>query len=307
MPSEPTKELIPLDDSLCTSDQALEDYLRTRETNEQMVVSDWVLKIAPMGMVNVATFEEDDSLPARSTVKVKSFTDDATADDAARKYLADHGLVALTWGPAAIGNNKGLLIVAHQRPPAPADSSNTGTTGTTTTGGATGETTGKPISIGATTYSGPQSDFTTFLDIKPAQRPASLTAYWTNRGYNIAAQEAKLQARGIRTGTLNYSDAFMGAYDRLESDKTCASCRVPGGSVLALKTPDGNPYDPTGKNPTGEYRVTDTGNAKLTYAKPDIFTDTPNAYTSLDSVQVYLVSSGTRLGAQYKVAQSRYA
>ncbi len=295
MTTESKKELIPLDDSLCKSDQTLQDDLRVRERDEQMVVRDWALKTAPKGMVNVATFEEDITLPSKSSLIVKSFNDGPAADDEAKKHLADNGLVALTWGPAAIGGKKVLLIVAHKRAPKPA-----GQNETKTTGGA--------VSVGVTTYSGPQSDFTTFLDINPAQRPAKLAEFWTGKGYDIAAQEAKLKARGIKTGTLDYDDAFNGAYAKLESDRTCASCRFPGGSVLAMKNPDGTPYDPTGKNPTGEYTVTDTGNAKLTYDKPDIFTNTPELYrNTLDDIRVFLVSAGTKMAKQYKVAQSRYA
>lgn len=161
--------------------------------------------------------------------------------------------------------------------------------------------TGTPVSVGVTTYSGPAKDFTTFLDIKTEQRPPELTAYWSSK-YNIASQETKMQARGIKTGTLNYSDAFNGAYGKLISDKTVASTRFPGGSVIALRNPDGTPYNPSGKNPSGQFTVTDTGNAKLTFAKPDIYTDTPELYTNMGSVQVYLISKGTQMGKQYLLA-----
>jgi hypothetical protein len=166
--------------------------------------------------------------------------------------------------------------------------------------------TGTPISVGVTTYSGPDKDFTTFLDIKPSQRPPELTAYWASK-YNIASQETKLEARGIKTGTLNYSDAYRGAYGQLISDKTVASSRFPGGSVIALRNPDGTPYNPSGKNPSGQFTVTDTGNAKLTFAKPDIFTSTPELYTNTGSVQVFLISKGSQTGKQYKLAQQKYA
>ena len=165
---------------------------------------------------------------------------------------------------------------------------------------------GEPVSVGITTYSGPDKDFTTFLDIKPEQRPAELTQYWESKGYNIQSQDAKLKARGIKTGTLNFSDAYRGAYGPLESDFTCASSRFPGGSVLLLKNKDGTIYDPTGRNPSGLYKVTDTGNAKLTYQKPDIFTSTPEFYKNTANVQVYLVSKGTQTGPQYRLAQQRY-
>lgn len=166
--------------------------------------------------------------------------------------------------------------------------------------------TGGLISTGVTVYSGPDKDYTTYFDIKPSQRPPEVTAYWRSKGKNLEAQEAKLNARGIKTGTLNYSDAFNGAYGKLQSDFTCASTRFKGGSVLALKNPDGTPYNPTGKNPQGIYTVTDTGNAELTYKKVDIFTSTPEAYTNMDKVGVYLVTEGTKEGKQYKLAQSKF-
>jgi hypothetical protein len=167
---------------------------------------------------------------------------------------------------------------------------------------------GTLLSVGITTYSGPDKDFTTFLDIKPSQRPPELTAYWTNRGYNITAQTQKLEENGSQTGTLNYSDAYNGAYGKpLVSDKTCASTRVPGGSVIKLVLSDGSIYNPSGKNPSGIFTVTDTGDSDLTYAKPDIFTNTPEKYTGMSSVKVYLVSLGSQTSSQYRLAQSKYA
>jgi len=157
---------------------------------------------------------------------------------------------------------------------------------------------------GATTYSGPGSDFTTFLDLKPGQRKPEDEAYWRSRGYNIEQQEQNLNSRGIKTGTLNYSDAFNGAYGQLISDQTCASSRWPGDSVLSLTNADGTPFNPIGKNSSGQYRVTDTGNARLTYNKPDIFTNTPDAYKGLDSVVVTPVSLGNKKNSQYQKAHN---
>jgi hypothetical protein len=165
---------------------------------------------------------------------------------------------------------------------------------------------GKPISTGITTYSGPDKDFTTFLDIKPEERPPELTQYWTGRGYDIKKNEERLKARGIKTGTLKYEYTSKGAYGPLESDFTCASSRFPGGSVILLKNPDGTIYNPTGRNPSGKYRVTDTGNARLTYMKPDIFTNTPELYRNMATVQVFLISTGNQTGPQYRLAQQRY-
>jgi hypothetical protein len=167
-------------------------------------------------------------------------------------------------------------------------------------------------SIGATIYGGPDWDFTTFLDIKPSQRPADLTSYWTSRGFNIAQQEARLQQRGLKPGTLNYSDAFSGAYaGKLRSGFSCASTRFPGGSQLLLKNPDGSIFDPAGLNPSGIVTVDDTGNSTLTYKKVDLFISREHVdlykKANLNNVQVFLLSLGTKQGSQYKRAQSIYA
>lgn len=157
-----------------------------------------------------------------------------------------------------------------------------------------GPVVGALISTGITWYSGPQRDFTTYLDLKTSERPPELTAYWKSKGYNTDRP----------SGTLNFSDTVTGALgDPLIPDFSCASTRVPVDSVLAFKNQDGTPYDPTGKNPQGLYRVLDTGNAALTYKKPDVYTLTPELYKNMDRVQVYLVSSGRRYPPQYKRAQ----
>lgn len=169
---------------------------------------------------------------------------------------------------------------------------------------------GSAISVGVTTYSGPADDFTTFLDIKPEQRPAELTAKYKAEGKTIPTGSTYTNSKGktIKIGTLDYADAFTGAYGKtLVSDKSCASTRFPGGSIISLRNSDGTPYDPTGKNPSGEYHVDDTGNAELTWKKPDIFTLTPEKYTGMDSVQVFLVSKGSQVnGSQYQLAQKTY-
>ena len=175
----------------------------------------------------------------------------------------------------------------------------------------TGPVNGSILSTGVTTYSGPDKDFTTFLDIKPEQRPPELTAKYIAEGKNIPAGNTYTNSKGktFRIGTLNLSDAYTGSYgNRLESDKSCASTRVPGGSILALKNPDGTAYNPTGKNPQGIYVVEDTGNAELTYKKVDIFTSTPELYKNMQGVHVYLVSRGNKVNApQYKLAQRKFS
>lgn len=164
---------------------------------------------------------------------------------------------------------------------------------------------GEVVSVGATTYSGPDKDFTTFLDIKPSERPPELTQYWASKR-NIAAATANMEARGMPTGTLSYSDAFNGAYGPLVSDKTVASTRFPGGSIIALKNPDGTVYDPTGKNPSGQYTVTDTGNTERTFNKVDIFTSMPELYKGLSAVHVYLIKEGNQKGSKYRNAVAQY-
>jgi hypothetical protein len=174
-----------------------------------------------------------------------------------------------------------------------------------------GPVTGSMLSTGVTVYGGPNTDYTTFLDIKPSQRPPELTAYWQSRGYKIPSGNTYTNSKGksFRIGTLNYEDAFKGPFnDRLIDGFSCASTRVPIGSVLALKNPDGTPYNPSGKNPSGVYTVHDTGNQELTYKKVDIFALNPEPYkaSNMAAVQVFLVSRGSKEAPQYKKAQARF-
>jgi len=174
-----------------------------------------------------------------------------------------------------------------------------------------GPVTGSMLSTGVTVYGGPSTDYTTFLDIKPSQRPPELTAYWQSRGYKIPTDTTYTNSAGktFKIGTLNYEDAFKGPFgDRLIDGFSCASTRVPIGSVLALKNPDGTPYNPSGKNPSGVYTVHDTGNQELTYKKVDIFALNPEPYkaSNMAAVQVFLVSRGSKEAPQYKKAQARF-
>jgi|694.fasta_scaffold00486_28 hypothetical protein len=174
-----------------------------------------------------------------------------------------------------------------------------------------GPVTGSMLSTGVTVYGGPNTDYTTFLDIKPSQRPPELTAYWQSRGYKIPSGNTYTNSKGksFRIGTLDYEDAFKGPFsDRLIDGFSCASTRVPIGSVLALKNPDGTPYNPSGKNPSGVYTVHDTGNQELTYKKVDIFALNPEPYkaSNMAAVQVFLVSRGSKEAPQYKKAQARF-
>jgi hypothetical protein len=174
---------------------------------------------------------------------------------------------------------------------------------------------GQRVSSGVTIYGGPDWDLTTFLEIKPNQRPPELIRYWTQeRGINIAAEERKLQNREkpIPTGILDLSDAYNGAYGvRLRPGYSCASTRYPGGTQLQLKHPDGRIYDPAGLNPSGIVTVHDTGNAELTYKKVDLYIskEHENQYksTNMSAVEVYLVSLGSKTNKpQYIRAQALF-
>lgn len=170
---------------------------------------------------------------------------------------------------------------------------------------------GTLLLTGITVYGKPGEDFTSFLDIKRAQRPQHLVEkYKGMRGVDIPDGGFYTNSSGgrFKVGTLAYSETSTGAYGKqLTSDKSCASTRVPGGSVLQLRNPDGTPYNPTGNNPDGLVTVEDTGAAKLTYNKVDVFSLTPEKYKNMSSVQVFLVSTGSKTYApQYKRAQSLY-
>lgn len=166
-------------------------------------------------------------------------------------------------------------------------------------------------SKGVTIYGPPDWDFTTFLDIKPLQRPPELTQKYLDQGKYIPSGTTYTNSKGVsfQVGTLNYSDAFNGAYGRrLVSDRSVASTRFPGGSTLALKNPDGTPYNPTGRNPAGQYVVDDTGSLKLTYDKLDIYTATPEPYLNSDmsNVLVYLIREGSKKGSKYQDAIAKF-
>lgn len=167
------------------------------------------------------------------------------------------------------------------------------------------------VSKGVTIYGPPEWDFTTFLDIKPLQRPPELTQKYLAQGKYIPSGTTYTNSNGVsfQVGTLNYSDAFNGAYGRrLVSDRSVASTRFPGGSTLALKNPDGSPYNPTGRNPAGQYVVDDTGSLKLTYDKLDIYTATPEPYlnSNMSNVLVSLIREGSKKGSKYQSALAQY-
>ena len=77
-------------------------------------------------------------------------------------------------------------------------------------------------------------------------------------------------------GTLKWSDTYTGAYGRkLVPHYSVASTRYPGGSILKATNQDGTPYNPSGKNADGIYRVDDTGSS-ATYDKVDFYSDSDN-------------------------------
>jgi len=121
-------------------------------------------------------------------------------------------------------------------------------------------------------------------------------------------RSGKVQLEGTRDGD-------RGAYGILRDGLTIASTRWPGGSVIALKNPDGTPYNPAGKTTSGQYTVTDTGaytgtgTGSNTYHHPDIFTTNHRLYPSpgIDKVQAFVVSLGTQINSNYKSAHKLYA
>ncbi len=162
-----------------------------------------------------------------------------------------------------------------------------------------------------TCYSGPGGDLTTLLDIYPNERSPEDIAKWGGPAY-IASQEAKLRARlpGWKP-TLHASDAYKGCYVSPNVfDKSIGSSRWPGHTRLKFTKSDGSPFNPSGENPEGIYTVTDTGNAKNCFLRPDFFTKKPEAFKSGAISEVILaevISMGTKKGPQYILAHKMHA
>lgn len=123
---------------------------------------------------------------------------------------------------------------------------------------------GGPQTRTASTYGGVLSDFTTYLDVAPSQRPPAATQYWQNKGYNIQQQESNLNGRGIKTGTLNLSDTSQGKFaGNLIPGFDIGvpannSYGLKGGSIVYIADKNGAPVGPNG----GYFRVGDTGSSK---------------------------------------------
>jgi hypothetical protein len=114
------------------------------------------------------------------------------------------------------------------------------------------------------------NDFTTYLDVKPEQRPPEATAYWQNKGYNIPKQEAGLAARlrGWKP-ILNLQDTGRGAFLAGQGQGNLTpgfSVAIPSNNAYGLK-PGGFLYvtnsagQPVGPN-GGYFQVADKGNSQ---------------------------------------------
>lgn len=114
------------------------------------------------------------------------------------------------------------------------------------------------------------NDFTTYLDVKPEQRPPEATAYWQNRGYNIPKQEASLAARlrGWKP-ILNLQDTGRGAFLTGQGQGNLTpgfSVAIPSNNAYGLKpggflyvtNSAGQPIGPNG----GYFQVADKGNSQ---------------------------------------------
>ena len=114
------------------------------------------------------------------------------------------------------------------------------------------------------------NDFTTYLDVKPEQRPPEATAYWQNRGYNISKQEASLAARlrGWKP-ILNLQDTGRGALLTGQGQGNLTpgfSVAIPSNNAYGLKpggflyvtNSAGQPIGPNG----GYFQVADKGNSQ---------------------------------------------
>ena len=122
----------------------------------------------------------------------------------------------------------------------------------------------------ASVYGSVTSDFTTYLDVKPEQRPPEATEYWRSRGYDIEKQEAQLRGRlnGWKP-SLNLSDTGKGAYLAGQGQANLTpgfSVAVPSnnayglkpGSFIQIKNSKGEPIGPN----NGYFQVADKGNSQ---------------------------------------------
>lgn len=114
------------------------------------------------------------------------------------------------------------------------------------------------------------NDFTTYLDVKPDQRPPEATAYWQSQGYNIPKQEAGLASRlrGWKP-SLNIQDTGKGAFLTGQGKGNLTpgfSVAIPSNNAYGLKpggflyitNKAGQPIGPNG----GYFQVADKGNSQ---------------------------------------------
>lgn len=172
---------------------------------------------------------------------------------------------------------------------------------------------GQRVSTGITIYGGPAQDFTTFLDLMPAERekfPELIAKYGGKEG--IARGEASLRKQGYTPGTLKISDTVNGAYGKLISGFSCATARWPGGTKLLLKNTDGSIYDPAGLNPSGIVTVVDYGPvSQKTWDRLDVYVEKPEDYkkyekSNTSQVQVYMFELGAKTSKKYIKAQQLF-
>jgi hypothetical protein len=171
---------------------------------------------------------------------------------------------------------------------------------------------GQRVSTGITIYGDPEWDFTTFLDLAPAERekrPDLIAKY----GSRLKSGLESLAKQGYKPGTLKLSETNNGAYGKLTSGYSCGTARWPGGTKLQLRNQDGSIYDPAGINPSGIVTVSDYGPiSQKTWDRIDVYIEKAqdaekykNSNTS--SVEVYLVELGTKISKKYTKAQSLFA
>lgn len=146
-----------------------------------------------------------------------------------------------------------------------------------------------PNNIGSTVnrkvfhYGSPDTDLTTYFDLAPELR-GPYTQVWLDRGYTLsklAAEERKLQSRGVKTGTLtSILYTTQGSSGRMLTGNY--SVAVPSNQKhllgTTLRITDAKTGEPIGGNlgnPQGIFRVDDTGSSKTLVGGLDFYYDTP--------------------------------
>ena len=123
---------------------------------------------------------------------------------------------------------------------------------------------GNPQTRTVSCYGSVYTDWTTFLDVKPDQRPVDALQYWQGRGYSVAKGEQQLRNGGSIPGTLNLADTWkgrfvgnlIGGFD-VGVPKNGAY-GLAGKSIIFVTDQQGKPIGRNG----GYFRIGDTGSAK---------------------------------------------